>query len=368
MFRGGFFMKKMLSFLCALILFCPCVFAEDISAECACVMVAETGEVVYSKNAEKEHAMASTTKIMTALLAIESGKGEELVTVSKNAERQEGSSLYLRCGEVISVSDLVYGLMLNSGNDAAVALAEYLGGNVADFAKQMTEKAKNIGAEHTQFQNPNGLDQDGHYTTAQDLAKIAAYAMKNEEFRKIVSTKQKTITTPSGQTIYLKNHNKLLDQYEGALGVKTGYTKKTGRCLVSAAERDGVLLIAVTLHAPNDWNDHKLLLDRAFADVSKKRILSAGQTLKEEKNGISLAAAADADIPEKDPGKFEIRLHLPKNLIPPINQGEKLGEAEIFRNGVCVRTIDVVSKQTLVKKTGRSFLNLFFLAVKSLIL
>lgn len=360
-------MKNALSFLCAFILLCPNVFAEDISAECACVMVAETGEVVYSKNAEKEHAMASTTKIMTALLAIESGKGEELVTVSKNAERQEGSSLYLRCGEVISVSDLAYGLMLNSGNDAAVALAEFLGGNTADFAQQMTEKAKSIGAEHTQFQNPSGLDQDGHYTTAQDLAKITAYAMKNEEFCKIVSTRKKTITTPGGQIIYLKNHNKLLDQYEGALGVKTGYTKKTGRCLVSAAERDGILLIAVTLHAPNDWNDHKLLLDRAFADVSKKRILSAGQVLKEQ-NGITLAAAGNADIPEKNPGAFEIRLHLPKNPVPPINQGEKLGEAEILRNGVCVRTIDVISEQTLVQKTGNSFLNLFFLAVKYLIL
>lgn len=364
-------MKRMMLLFCVLLIFCPHAFSEELSAECACVLSAETGEVLFSKNAEKEHAMASTTKIMTALLAIESGRMDEVATISKNAERQEGSSLYLRSGEEILVSDLVYGLMLNSGNDAAVALAEHLDGNIGDFSSRMTQKAREIGAEHTQFQNPSGLDQDGHYTTALDLAKIAAYAMKNEAFCQVVSTKQKTITTASGQTIYLKNHNKLLDQYKGALGVKTGYTKKTGRCLVSAAKRDGILLIAVTLHAPNDWNDHKVMLDEAFSKLSLRRILSAGQLLKEtqaEGCPVNLIASEEVTIPELRPGTIEIRLHTAEKLLPPLNRGEKAGEAEIFRNGVLVRTVDLLCEQSIPMNNEKIYHKILFSVLKRLIL
>ena len=230
-------MKK--SVLAYLFIFClnfnlP-VYALDISAKSACVISADTGEIIYAENEKEKLSMASTTKIMTALLAIESGRLDETVTVSANAQAQEGSSIYLRTGERIILKDLVYGLMLNSGNDAAVAIAEHMSGSEDKFAELMTKRAKELGAVNTSFKNPNGLDEQGHYTTAYDLALIAAYAMKNEEFKKTVSTKSATATLEDGEILYFSNHNKLLKMYDGAVGVKTGFTKASGRCLVSAA-------------------------------------------------------------------------------------------------------------------------------------
>jgi serine-type D-Ala-D-Ala carboxypeptidase (penicillin-binding protein 5/6) len=228
------------------------------SAYAAILMDANSGKVWYQKRANKELLIASITKIMTAILAIKKKKGKltDLVTIGRNAVGVEGSSVYLKLGQKIPLRSLLYGLMFRSGNDAAVAIAEYIAGSVPKFANMMNRKAKALGMTHSHFMNPMGLNQPGHYSSARDMARLTAYAMRDGDFRKIVSTKVITVPWPGekgGRTF--RNENKLLTLYPYANGVKTGYTKKAGRTLVSAARRDGVQLIAVTLNDPNDWND-----------------------------------------------------------------------------------------------------------------
>jgi len=329
------------------------VSAMGVSAQYACVIEQNSGEVVYEKNAYQRHSMASTTKIMTALIAIEQGRLDEVVTASRNASVQEGSSIYLRAGDKIMMRDLLYGLMLNSGNDAAVAVAEHISGSVEEFAKLMTETAKSIGAENTQFKNPNGLDADGHYTTAYDLALIARYAMQNEDFKEIVSTKSKKVTMQSGTELYLSNHNKMLKIYEGANGVKTGFTKATGRCLVSSAERNGVSFIAVTLNAPDDWTDHKNMLDFAFAEYARMMVVDEGDILKtvslDDGRTIEICAGSSVDVVMKKNSRdnCEVILHLAKRIVPPLNEGERLGVAEVEYNGVLVDRFYLVNKNEI---------------------
>lgn len=329
-------MKRVLLIMIAVI-FCwgPHASALEVSAEYACVMLADTGEMVYEKNAYTQYPMASTTKIMTALLALESCGMEEIVTVSRNASMQEGSSMYLHPGDKITMENLLYGLMLNSGNDAAVAIAEHVAGNTDAFAAQMTARAQALGAEATQFKNPNGLDAEGHYTTAHDLALITREAMQNETFRQIVSTKTKAVPLVSGGAeLYLANHNKMLKLYDGATGVKTGFTKSTGRCLVSSAERDGVSLIAVTLRAPDDWNDHARMLDDAFARYASVNIFKTGECLREtEISGEPIRVLVGEDVQtvcEKGTKpKAEVVVHLAEQLAGPVSEGEKIGYMEV---------------------------------------
>lgn len=345
--------KAFIVAICAMSFFCGSVYAADISAEAACVISADTGEVIFEKNAYERHSMASTTKIMTGLLAVESGKGNEVVTISKNAQNQEGSSVYLREGERILLSDLTYALMLNSGNDAAVAIAEYLAGSCDAFAERMTARARELGAKNTSFKNPNGLEAEGHYTTAFDLAAIGAAAIKNKQFEKIVSTKSKTVRQDSGQFLYLTNHNKLLKSYEGAVGIKTGFTKAAGRCLVSAAERDGGRLVAVTLNAPDDWNDHKKLLDEAFEKTTTETVVKKGEVLKKIKKGereYTFSAAEDVFARTLDKGGFEVRVYLPKEAPVPIAAGEKAGYAKIFKGNKLVKNVDIVSDCDIAEK------------------
>ena len=244
----------------ALLLSCSVWAAPSVSAAKAVLLDASSGRVLYEKDACDRSLIASTTKIMTALVVCERCNLADRVKIPAEAVGIEGSSLYLKEGEVLTVQDLLYGLMLHSGNDAAVALAIYCGGTEADFVAMMNEKASRLGLGDTHYANPNGLDHDGNYSTALDLARLAAYALENEDFLRTVSCKTVTIGNRS-----LRNHNRLLFSYDGAIGVKTGYTKAAGRILVSAAERDGRRLVAVTINAPNDWNDHTALLDRLEA-------------------------------------------------------------------------------------------------------
>ena len=259
--------------LLAAVFLLPCQ-AMAISAERAIVMDACTGRVLYEKNADERSLIASTTKIMTALIVCEQCNVLDRMQIPKEAVNIEGSSMYLKEGEVLTVQELLYGLMLHSGNDAAVALAIYCGGTVEGFVGLMNDKARQLELENTHFENPNGLDAPAHYSTARDLAVLAAYAMENPIFAKTVSVKN-----ISAGNRYLHNHNKLLWQVEGAEGVKTGFTKKAGRILVSSASRDGRRLIAVTIRDPDDWLDHKVLLDRGFSDFSHKQIVREGQVL-----------------------------------------------------------------------------------------
>ena len=258
-------MKKVAALLIFSLLITQNAIAVDLSARAAALIDGKSGKVLFEKNKDERLPMASTTKIMTGLLACESKKMKKVVTVSPVASGTEGSSLWLEPGEKQTLENLTYGLMLRSGNDAAVAIAEYLGGSTEAFALMMNERAKKIGVQNTGFQNPNGLDAEGHFTTAYDLALISREAMKNKKFRKIVSAKNKTIPWESSEwDRSLTNHNKMLWRYEGCNGIKTGFTKKSGRCLVTSAKRGKTELICVTLNAPDDWNDHTKMLDYGF--------------------------------------------------------------------------------------------------------
>lgn len=248
--------------------------AQALSAHSAVVLDGTTGEVLFAQNADEQLPMASTTKIMTAIVAIENFDIDREYIVKKEYTQVEGSSMYLKEGEHITLRDTLYGLMLMSGNDAALAVAGECGG-LQHFVGLMNATAQRLGLKNTHFDNPNGLDSKTHHTTARELAELAAYAMRNKQFREIVGSKSYQANGRS-----MKNHNKLLTLYPDCIGVKTGFTKKSGRCLVSAAERNGRRLIAVTLNAPDDWNDHRSMLENAFRQYQPYTLHEAGAVLR----------------------------------------------------------------------------------------
>ncbi len=239
----------------------------SVSASSAALYSKDRGTFLYEKAAGQKLGMASTTKMMTAVVALENAEPDEIVEVDPRAVGVEGTSLYLKAGERFTVRELLYGLLLRSANDAALAIAYAVCQSEDAFVDLMNRKAEALSLSDTHFDNPHGLDGETHYTTANDLAKLAAYAIDIPAFCEIISTK-KAVIGNGDSTRILQNHNKLLSLYDGCFGVKTGFTKKCGRCLVSAAEKDGQTLICVTLDAPNDWSDHKKLLDYGFSLVS----------------------------------------------------------------------------------------------------
>lgn len=244
--------------------------ANDIivSAESAIVMIADTGQVVYEKNAYEKRGMASTTKIMSSIVALENGDLNSSVEVSYEDVSVEGTSLGLKAGDTVDLLSLVKGMLISSGNDSANVTATLVGSDRANFVRMMNDKARELGMKSTQFKNPSGLTEEGHYSTAYDMAVLGSYAIKNKIFLSICSSESCIVSfgdPVTERTIY--NHNKFLQMFDGALGVKTGYTKASGRCLVTAAERNGVTLVAVTLNAPDDWNDHTAMLEYAFGQV-----------------------------------------------------------------------------------------------------
>ncbi len=247
------------------------------SAQSSVLLEANERKVLCAKNADAKMAMASTTKIMTALVAVEHCPVSKEITVAPDAVGVEGSSVYLFAGEVLTLSDLLYSLLLASANDAAAAIAIEIGGSIEGFCELMNAKARELGLTSTNFTNPHGLYDEEHYTTAHELAIITAEALSNDTLRNIFATKKITVTPPRGNARVLVNHNKMLSLYPGAIGVKTGFTKKSGRCLVSAAERDGLTLICVTLNAPDDWRDHTALLDWGFDSFNMTELCRAGQ-------------------------------------------------------------------------------------------
>ncbi len=302
-----------------------------VSAQKAIVMDEKTGRILYEKNADERSLIASTTKIMTALVVCEQCNVLDRMRIPKEAVGIEGSSMYLQAGEVLTIQELLYGMMLHSGNDAAVALAIYCGGTVEGFAQLMNDKARQLGMKGSHFENPNGLDSPGHYSTARDLAVLTAYAMKNPIFRQTVSTKTVTCGNRS-----LRNHNKLLWQVEGADGVKTGYTKAAGRILVSSAVRQGRRLICVTIHDPNDWQDHSALLEEGFSHYSIQSVLKAGQVLGTvevlggETGHAGLAAGEDFSYALAPGETVQIRLSGTGFAYAPVVQGASAGHAHIF--------------------------------------
>lgn len=257
------------------------------SAETAALIDVQSGRILLEKDSDKRMRIASLTKIMTAIVAIEQGNINDIVTVSKNAYRKEGSSIYLKLGEKIKMEDLLYGLMLRSGNDAAVAIAEHVGGSVEGFARLMNEKAAYIGMANSHFTNPHGLDDSkDHYSTAADMARLTAYALKNPVFKKIVSTQVTTISNEGEKwDRKLANKNKMLRIYQGADGVKTGYTKLAKRCLASSATRNGQQLAIVVLNDSRDWDDSMKWMDYGFANYPKVELLKEKQRVKENARG-----------------------------------------------------------------------------------
>lgn len=329
-------MRKFTALFAAIVLLLSPQTVNAVSARSAIVIDGTTGQVLFSQNAEERLPMASTTKIMTAITAIENFDLDREYTVKKEYTLVEGSSMYLKEGEHITLRETLYGLMLMSGNDAALAIAGECGGK-EQFVQSMNDTASRLGLENTHFDNPNGLDGDTHYTTAHELAIITAYAMKNPDFCEIVATKNHNTSSR-----YMKNHNRLLSLYDDAVGVKTGFTKKSGRCLVSAAERNGRRLIAVTLNAPDDWNDHISMLEAGFAQYTPYALHEQGEVLRKQPvQGGSVAAveiAADHELSvwltEQEQAKIEPILYGNRFTYAPIAAGGIWGKVQYQVDGI----------------------------------
>lgn len=337
--------------LLAAVAFFP-VRTEAVAARSAYVMDAVSGRVLYEKAPTQQSLIASTTKIMTALIVCEQSNVLDRMRIPKEAVGIEGSSMYLQEGEVLTLQELLYGLMLSSGNDAAVALAIYCGGTVEGFVELMNDKARVLGLTGTHFANPNGLDSPGHYSTARDMAVLSAYAMENPIFYKTVSAK----TVKVGQR-YLRNHNKLLWQVEGADGVKTGYTKAAGRILVSSATRDGRRIIAVTIHDPSDWQDHTQLLETGFSRYTVRPIIKRGQLVDTlevvggEAKQIQVLAAEDFSYALAKEENPQLALPGPGFVYAPAVEGADAGFAYVLIEGNAIGKFPVVYGQTVEMKT-----------------
>ncbi len=307
----------------------------SISAEAAVLIEAESGEIVYSHNENTRLPMASTTKIVTALTALTLKEPSTPISVPPEAIGVEGSSVYLVEGEVLTLEQLLYALLLESANDAAVAIAVGLSGSIETFADQMNSVSESLKLQNTHFVNPHGLDGEEHYTTAYELACLTRCALQNDLIRTIVGTRKHTIPHPGDVgTRLLVNHNKLLRLYDGCIGVKTGFTKRSGRCLVSAAERDGVMLIAVTLNAPNDWNDHSSMLDYGFSRYESVLLCNDEELLFP----LPVVGGADAYVMlvnaetlrvtlPRDHGEIKLTVEAPHFAYAPIAEGETVGRA-----------------------------------------
>ncbi|MBR3797052.1 MAG: D-alanyl-D-alanine carboxypeptidase [Clostridia bacterium] len=320
------------------------------SAKAACIMEMETGRVLFSCRMHDRLPMASTTKVMTALLAIELGDPDSEVTCSQNAYGVPGTSIYLQAGETLPLREMLLGLMLASGNDAAVAIAEHIGGSTAQFVSLMNERARRIGAVNTHFANPHGLPDDTHYTTAYDLALIAREAMKNDAFRELVSTQRASIPW-EGRTYkrQLNNKNKLLSSYAGATGIKTGYTSKAGRCLVFGAMRENMELVGCVLGC-GDWFDEAArLMDGCYETYAMTRVLgptiSAGRIAVTEgkKDVVSMCVMGELSVPLSVGESAQVVLDVPKAVRAPVYPGMHLGTARLVAGGQVYGTCEVVA-------------------------
>lgn len=306
----------------------------SVSAQGAILLEASGNRVIYEKNAHVRLPMASTTKIMTAIVAMEHGDTCMQVTVPAAAVGVEGSSIYLYEGEILTLEHLLYALLLESANDAAVAIAIAVSGSVESFVELMNQKAATLDLRNTHFVNPHGLDHEDHYTTAADLARLADYCLQNELFRTIVSTQRMTIPLHDQEGVrLLLNHNRLLRSYEGTIGLKTGFTKRSGRCLVSAAQRDGVTLISVTLNAPDDWDDHRSMFDYGFSQYTSILLQPAGTYTR----SIPLIGNRQSKVEIYNPnevrvilprihGEIQISCHGPRWIGGMITKGRVLGQ------------------------------------------
>ena len=345
------YLKRLFAGMTAALLAVILVFsfsASAISARCAVLLDCTADRVLYQRQVDERSLIASTTKIMTALIICEQCNVLDRVKIPKEAVGVEGSSMYLLEGEILTIQELLYGMMLCSGNDAATALAIYCAGSVEAFAQMMNDKARSLGLLNTHFENPHGLDGVAHYSTARDLGRLAAYAMDNPVFAQIVSTKSVKIGDRQ-----LRNHNKLLWQVEGADGVKTGYTKAAGRILVSSATREGRRLVAVTIAAPDDWQDHTTLLEQGFEDYRVETIIRKGENLGSmeiaggQVAAVELIASEDFSFPLTNSEAPEIMLPEPGFVYAPVSAGQQAGFARVYLNERCIGRVPLHYGQTI---------------------
>jgi D-alanyl-D-alanine carboxypeptidase (penicillin-binding protein 5/6) len=327
----------------------PCrSYAVSTSAASAILVDVNSGRVLYEQNADAKMLIASTTKIMTALVAIREGNLSDVVTVDRETTLTEGSSMYLKEGEQLTLETLLYGLMLCSGNDAAVAIAGHVGGSQTGFVALMNEMAGELGMEHSSFANPNGLDHEDHYSTARDMARLACAAVQNETLVRIASTQT---VTAGGRT--MTNHNKLLRYVDGCIGLKTGYTRAAGRTLVSCAERNGQRLVAVTLQDGNDWADHQALFEYGFSAYPARRAAVLGHSVgtAEVQGGVSgtvpLTAASGFSWPVGAGERLETRVELDRPLVAPVLAGTAVGQAVFTLDGAEVGRVDLLCGRTV---------------------
>ena len=332
--------------------------AARADAAAAAVIEEKTGRVLYAVHEDAELPMASTTKIMTALLAIDHCDLNETVVAGENAYGVPGTSIYLEKGEALSLEQMLYGLLLASGNDAAVAIAEHVAGSVEEFAGMMNDRALSLGCEHTHFNTPHGLPAAEHYTSALDLCRIAREAMSRPAFRRIVSTQRALIPWQGhGADRVLNNKNRLLSTYPGALGIKTGYTKAAGGCLAFAAEREGMTLIGCVLNCP-DWFDHSAaMLDQVFDEYHMYQALSEGEIVYRlpveggVEDGVDLIAAETLSVPLRAEETAELSFRWPQSRAAGFAAGEMLGEASLSVNGEPLYSIPLIAAKGVAEST-----------------
>lgn len=348
-------MKKLISFCAVFIILCSVLTLHtkvsasvSVSAQSAIVICLDSREVIFEKNAYQKLPMASTTKIMTSLILAEQPDLSKTVKVTSEMVAVEGTSMGLLAGDTVSYRDLLYGMLLASGNDAANTTAIAVGGSIAGFADLMNKKAKELGLKNTSFVTPSGLDDENHYTTAYDLALLASAALENNIFKTVCSSKSATLyygNPPYKRT--LTNHNKLLNSYDGLIGVKTGFTKRSGRCLVTAAERDGKRVVAVTLNAPDDWNDHTAMLDYGLSETESVTYKNddLNDTIPIISGDCDLVSTKTENVQfclsKSSVSKIKQKVVKPKFLYATVAAGEKVGEIEYYLDNRLIKTADI---------------------------
>jgi D-alanyl-D-alanine carboxypeptidase (penicillin-binding protein 5/6) len=339
----------------------PAAARPQVTAESAVLIDVETGEILYEKNIHQRRSPASTTKIMTGILAIEEGNLEAEVTTSPRAAAEGGSSIYLSAGEKLKLRELVYGLLMGSGNDAAVAIAEHIAGSVSNFALLMNQKAREIGALHTTFKNPNGLPQGGHLTTAYDLAQITRYALQNRIFSKVVGTYKKRIPWPNNSwDRILTNTNKLLTRSEMVDGVKTGYTRRAGKCLVASATKNGRRLVSVVLKSGDIWQDSLDLLNYGFDSSRAEKVVEKGEVVKQitiKNKELNLQAAKDFKVVVSNNKQMELKkiIEIKDDLELPIKVGDRIGSLALCdQNNVLLGRVELVAADNIKPSTLKS--------------
>lgn len=353
-------MKLLSKLIIILMLFNTFIFTSygqeiGISAESAIVIDAKTGRVLFEKNAHKRMYMASTTKIMTALVALEKGNPNNMVKINGNSTNIEGSSIYLQEGEIMLLKDLLYGLMLCSGNDAACAIAQHIGGNIDNFVNMMNEKATELKLENTHFTNPHGLHNADHYTSAYDLAIISKEAMHLKSFKKIVGTKLWVAQREGDRYKYFYNKNKVLTQYQNGTGVKIGYTKVAGRCLVASAEKNGMEIICVVLNAPNWFNDSYHLMNYIFDKYKPIRLIEKNQIFKTidiengSKDTTKIIPSKEIVLPlaEEEINKIFLVYSIKDQLVAPIKRKQKIGVAKIYLDNKLLMSVDMITREDI---------------------